>query len=63
MSDRDIHLRYKFTDRGGSNVYDAYTGEDRLKQDTVLFIIRIHPDGDIASKIEWPEDDQQELKL
>lgn len=26
----DLHLKYKFTDRGGSNVYEKYHAEDRI---------------------------------
>ena len=61
MGDKDIYLRYAFTDRGGAKVYDAFSGHDRLKQLNKLFRIRISDDK--APEIVWADTDQQELKL
>jgi hypothetical protein len=39
----DMFLRYKFTDRGGSNVFEKYHIEDRLCMKTPLGEIRLKP--------------------
>ena len=39
---KDIHLRFKFTDRGGSRVFDAYDADERLVMHNRLFEIRIN---------------------
>ena len=40
----DLYLVYKFTDRGGQGVYDAFHSDDRLKMQNKLFEIRIRDD-------------------
>ena len=45
MDDSNLHLEYKFTDRGGSRVYIAFHEDDRSTRHRPLFEIRIHPDS------------------
>ena len=45
MDDSNLHLEYKFTDRGGSRVYMAFHEDDRNCRIRPLFEIRIHPDS------------------
>lgn len=57
--EHDIHLRYMFTDRGGSQVFDAFHADDRLGQHERLFRIRINGDT-YAKNIQWAEIDDEE---
>jgi hypothetical protein len=41
----DLHLRYKFTDRGGNEVYEKYTDADRIEQKNPLGQLRLTPHG------------------
>ena len=38
---KDRYLKFKFTDRGGADVYDVHHVEDRLSLANPLFEIRI----------------------
>ena len=43
----DLHLRYRFTDRAGRDVYDVYHDEDRATRKNPLFEIRmVEPQGE-----------------
>lgn len=42
---KDLYLKYKFTDRGGAKVYDAYAADDRLELKKPLFEVRLKEDG------------------
>ena len=50
---KDLHLHFKFTDRGGSSVYDVFLAEDRLRMKESLGEIRISPDME-AFRIKSP---------
>ena len=41
---QDLFLRYKFTDRGGKDVYSVYTADDRMQMKHVIGEVRLHPD-------------------
>ena len=47
----DLYLRYKFTDRGGRDVYDIFDGDDAKRQRDQLGEIRI-PDGQGDLRVE-----------
>ena len=47
---KELFLRYKFTDRGGKDVYDVYSSDDRLRMKHVIGEVRLHPDGLLKPK-------------
>lgn len=51
----DLHLHYKFTDRGGAKVYDAFMSDDRLPMKNRLFEIRIKQPPQGSTITETPE--------
>jgi hypothetical protein len=58
---KDIHLRFKFTDRNGSQVFDAYDADERLVMHNRLFEIRINMAEHLMpyeAKITWVENEQ-----
>ena len=40
----DLFLRYKFTDRGGSGVYDVYPADDHMTMLKLMGEVRLKPD-------------------
>jgi len=71
---RHLHLEYKFTNRGGCDVYEIYSSEDNKKLDHPLGSLTLSPpDGVIipaASALLWnipiadnEEPEQLELEL
>ena len=58
---KDIHLHFKYTDRGGARVYDAFDSDERLVMHNRLFEIRINPDDYDAAHITWPPEDPMDI--
>lgn len=56
---QDLLLRYKFTDRGGSHVYDIYrmpaNMEIMQRPENIVGEIRMKPDWEDAVTVELPE--------
>jgi hypothetical protein len=46
----DLHLKFKFVDRGGSKVYDMYDAEDRITLLEPLGELRINQEGDTVCR-------------
>ena len=51
----DLLLHYKFTDRGGARVYDAFSIDDRHQMKNRLFEIRIHEHQSVRPVINHPD--------
>ena len=65
MNDHDLFLKFRFTDRGGSSVYEIFEAEDNKRLKNPLGEIRITDTNAITSsaRIKWVEEEDVNDRL
>jgi len=57
----DLHLRFKFNDIDGADVYDAFAGDDRLEMQNKLFEVRLNAEGQTdQAEVTWSSESKVE---
>ncbi len=50
---KSLHLEYKFTNRGGYDVYEIFPAEDNKRMRKPLGLVKLPPHGVNTSLVEW----------
>ena len=56
MKDNNLHLEFKFTDRGGRDVFEIFPADDNKRMRKPLGFIRMMPQGLMTTntaRVEW----------